>query len=95
MRVLTRLARSPCLVLCGLYGHRQRKDPSSLNGLEQQVALGERHIAEQRALVEKLEREGHDVKSATSLLATLEEAQRLHVEHRDRLEKELLDSSQA
>jgi hypothetical protein len=71
----------------------REKTLQRLNGLEQQVALGERHVAEQRALIEKLEREGHDVKSATSLLATLEESQRLHVEHRDRLEKEFLDSS--
>jgi hypothetical protein len=70
----------------------REKTLQRLNGLEQQVALGERHIAEQRALIGKLEREGHDVSSATSLLATLEESQRLHVEHRDRLEKELLDS---
>lgn len=72
----------------------REKTLQRLNGLDQQVALGERHIAEQRALIKKLEREGHDVKSAASLLATLEESQRLHVEHRDRLEKELLNSSQ-
>jgi hypothetical protein len=53
------------------------------------VALGERHVAEQRARIEWLECAGLDASRARSLLALLEDCQRLHVEHRDRLEREL------
>lgn len=59
---------------------------------ERHVALGERHIATQRAIIAELVRDGHDTSRAEALLATFEQSQRLHVEDRDRLRKELDDT---
>ena len=53
------------------------------------VALGERHIAEQRVRIKKLTRDGYDVSQSLELLATFEATQRFHVEHVERLQSEL------
>lgn len=65
-----------------------------LDHLEQarrHVAEGEKHVGSQRELVTQLERDGHDSTQARQLLREFEEVQRLHVEHRDRLEQEIID----
>jgi hypothetical protein len=56
---------------------------------EAQVAKGLKHLAEQRAVIAELERDGHDTKTARELFATLMQSQELHIEHRDRLKREL------
>lgn len=56
---------------------------------EAQVVKGLRHIADQRDVVEQLERDGHDSTTARDLLTTLLHSQQLHEEHRDRLKREL------
>ena len=62
---------------------------------EDHVALGERHLADQRALIAELTRDGHDISQAKELLATFEQTQLLHVEDRDRLRKELEEVSRS
>ena len=59
---------------------------------ERHILIGEGHVSEQRRLIDELERDGHDVTSAKELLATFEESLWLHVQHRDRLRKELSDA---
>jgi hypothetical protein len=56
---------------------------------EQRVALGDRHIAKQRARIKVLVTDGRDINKAADLLATFRETQRRHIEDRDRLKKEL------
>ena len=51
------------------------------------VALGEKHIAEQRQRIEKLSHHGHDTNQALLLLRQFEELQALHIAERDRLSK--------
>ena len=55
------------------------------------VEEGEARLVRQRGIVERLEKHGHTVaaETARSLLATLEEAQVLHVEHLNCLVREL------
>ena len=57
------------------------------------VAEAERHIARQREIVALKGRDGHNPFRSVKLLAQLEELYRLHVQERDRLEKELDVSS--
>jgi Spy/CpxP family protein refolding chaperone len=57
------------------------------------VAEGELHLAHQRELVAKLGRDGHDTKDARQLLEQFEELQQLHIQDRDRLERELAEIS--
>jgi hypothetical protein len=54
---------------------------------EERVAQGVPLVVEQRTLVARLEREGHDTEAARAreLLALLEESLRLHIADRDRL----------
>jgi hypothetical protein len=59
---------------------------------EGHVVLGERHLAEQRARVERFERNGYHASNARSFLLALEESQHVYVEHRDCLLKELSDA---
>jgi two-component sensor histidine kinase len=59
---------------------------------ERGVALGSRHISKQRAIIDQLERQGHDPTRAKRLLATFEFSQRLFVESRNRLRKEITGS---
>ena len=56
---------------------------------ERHVADGERHVARQKRLVYELERDGHDVTQAVTLVSTFEDTQALHVADRDRLREEL------
>ena len=56
---------------------------------ERHVAQGERHVARQREIVAKLERHGHDTRSAKELLVQFQELQALHIADRDRLRHEL------
>src|SRR5262249_52945160 len=57
------------------------------------VAMGERHIARQREIVARLERNGHDSLDSKRLLGYFEELQNMHMAHRDRLEKVLAEVS--
>jgi hypothetical protein len=57
------------------------------------VAMGERHIARQREIVAKLERDGHDSLDSKRLLGFFEELQNMHIAHRDRLVKMLAEIS--
>ena len=57
------------------------------------VAEAERHIARQREIVAQLERDGHDTSASRKLLEQFEQFYKLHVEDRDRLEKELHEAS--
>ena len=56
---------------------------------EGHATLGERHLAQQHAIFDRLERDGHEADKAVALLATLRDTQRLHLERRDRLIKAL------
>ena len=56
------------------------------------IALGDRHLAQQRELIIKIECEGRDFVHARELLIQLERMQEAHVAHRDWLEKELAES---
>jgi hypothetical protein len=53
------------------------------------VALGERHLRRQRALIARLNWLGRDATAADDFLALLLSTQASHEEHRDRLIKEL------
>jgi regulator of protease activity HflC (stomatin/prohibitin superfamily) len=56
---------------------------------ERHVAEGEAHLARQRALIRKLERDGHGSRAARLFLRSLEETQALHLADRDRVRAEL------
>jgi hypothetical protein len=56
---------------------------------EQAVADGCRHIAGQRAVIQKLDEHGQETVEAERLLQTYLELQRMHEDHRDRLKQEL------
>jgi hypothetical protein len=60
---------------------------------DRHVAEGEQHIARQRVLIDELERDGHDTKSAIELLSVLEQTQAMHVAHRDRIRADLTSAS--
>jgi hypothetical protein len=57
------------------------------------VTGGEQIIARQRELVAQLERDGRDASDAKRLLLQFQDAQSLHVAHRERLEKALAEIS--
>jgi hypothetical protein len=61
---------------------------TALEMVERHIAGGRRHLAQQAALISKLEASGRDAGSAETLLAILEQCQRLHIEHRDRILRE-------
>jgi hypothetical protein len=62
--------------------------------MEGHVTQGERIIARQREIVAASELSGRgDAGKAKALLALFEETQLLHVDHRDRLRRDLLDGS--
>ncbi|MBO4222009.1 hypothetical protein GRB70_06180 [Bradyrhizobium neotropicale] len=60
-----------------------------LEQAERHITQGERHIAEQEELIEDLARHGHDLAEAKKLLENFYSCQVLHVQHRDRILKEL------
>jgi hypothetical protein len=56
---------------------------------ERLVLQGEARLANQEALLAQLERHGHPADEARELLATIRQAQALHIGDRDRIRKEL------
>ncbi|WP_316397571.1 hypothetical protein [Bradyrhizobium sp. 33ap4] len=60
-----------------------------LEQAERHIAQGERHIAEQEGLIEHLANHGHDLAEAKKLLDNFYSCQVLHVQHRDRIRREL------
>lgn len=54
------------------------------------VAEGEGCVAEQRAMIDTLDREGFDTLDAILFLEHLEEMQEAYVAHRDRLERQVM-----
>jgi hypothetical protein len=63
---------------------------TKLDRAQAQVERGVGHIARQKALVAHRLVHGQDATPLRELLVTLEETQRLQVEHRDLLRKELV-----
>ena len=61
---------------------------------ERHVAQCEAHIGKQEALVVELDRDGHDTKNASALLATFRQTQAQHVLNVERLLKELQQHTQ-
>ena len=55
------------------------------------VADGEREIASQREAVRCIEQKGEDPLQAILILGEIEEMQQVYVDHRDRLEQQLMD----
>jgi hypothetical protein len=53
------------------------------------VAEAERHIDQQRWIIARLERDGHDTSASKVLLEQFQQFYKMHVEDRDRLQKEL------
>jgi ferritin len=60
-----------------------------LEEAERHIAEGKRHIAEQAVRISDLARQGHDTTEARKLLSTFHASQVQHVQHRDRILKEL------
>ena len=61
-----------------------------LEEAERHVAQGQRHIAEQELRISDLARLGQDTTEARKLLETFYASQVQHVQHRDRLRRELV-----
>lgn len=61
----------------------------NLTEAEQHIAQGERHIAEQEDLINRLVQKGHETTEAWKLLENFYATQVLHVQHRDRIRKQL------
>lgn len=61
----------------------------SLHQARDHVTRGERSIARQKAVIRELGRDGHDTWRAEQILATFEITQKLHIEDRDRLVREI------
>jgi hypothetical protein len=62
---------------------------SLLQRAEEHVALGEKHVEQQRALVAHYERRGWDAKAARELLTTFEQVQAHHTSTLERRRREL------
>ena len=62
---------------------------TKLHKTEADVALGERHISNQRARIARLEKNGSDAALAKELLNTFLQVQQLHQHHRNQLKREL------
>jgi hypothetical protein len=56
---------------------------------ERHVLQGEKHIAGQEQLIAELARHGHNTAQASELLDSFYAIQALHIQHRDRILKEL------
>ena len=63
-----------------------RPGETELQMVQRHVADGKRHIADQRALITKLERMGADTVAAETLLGNFSDMQALHLEHLARLQ---------
>jgi hypothetical protein len=68
---------------------RSKQIEDQLAQAERHVVIGSRHVATQRELLNKLERDGHDPSKAWSLLTQFEELLAMHIADRDRLRKKL------
>jgi hypothetical protein len=62
-----------------------------LSAARQFVADGERELASQREAVRRIEQDGEDPLQAILILGEIEQMQQVYVDHRDRLEQQLLD----
>jgi hypothetical protein len=62
---------------------------TELADIEQYLSLCDRNVANRRAMIEELERGGHDVRDARVVLLELENPRQLYVNDRERLLKEL------
>jgi hypothetical protein len=60
-----------------------------LEEAERHIALGKQHIAHQEQIVEELARVGSDTAEARRLLDNFYRTQVQHIQHRDRICKEL------
>jgi len=60
-----------------------------LEEAERHIAQGKRHIVEQEDRIANLARDGHDTTEARKLLDNFYATQMLHIQHRDRIRKEL------
>jgi hypothetical protein len=60
-----------------------------LEQAEQHVALGKRHIAEQEDRIAELAKRGYDTTTARELLDNFHALQVQHIQHHDRILKEL------
>ena len=60
-----------------------------LAAAERHVALCEKNVANQRAVIAELERDGHDTTGAHEVLRGQEEMRRLYAKDRDRVLREL------
>ena len=64
-----------------------------LRQAEEHVELGRQHIAQQMALINRLEQDGHNTTQARELLATFEALPESHEADRDRLREELANTA--
>ena len=62
---------------------------------ERHVAEGELYLARQRALIQKLERDGHGTRAARLFLKSLEDVQNLHLADRDRIRAQIRGQEKA
>lgn len=62
-----------------------------LSAARQFVADGERELASQREAVRRIEQNGEDPLQAILVLGEIEEMQEVYVDHRDRLEQQVLE----
>lgn len=60
-----------------------------LEQANEHVTAGERDIARQKRIIAELERDGHDAARAHQILGTFETLQKMHIEDRDRVQREL------
>ena len=65
------------------------EERSHLLKAEQDVTEGERRIAEQTNLIERLKRHGHETEQAKELLVTLKETLQTWCAHRDEIRRTL------
>jgi hypothetical protein len=56
---------------------------------ERHIAIGERTLAKQRAIIETLGRDGHDTTDASARLRGFEQTHAIHIGDRNRLRAEL------
>ena len=56
----------------------------------QYVEQGEKYLVDQRKIVDRLERRGHDPLDAILFLEDLEDMQDVYVAHRDRIERKVM-----
>ena len=60
-----------------------------LKSAQHNATEGQLHVHRQRAVIRRLEREGHDSREARWFLGTIEDLLRMHIRERDRLAREL------